>query len=526
MTPKKINSNPSKWPELYSAEQAHWQDSQRILSFVLAIFLTLAIAILYLVIYNSIYPDQLIGQSDLGIADFIVLLARRLAFPFFILLVIILVGLGLLLYVTSQFIKAFYKPPDDIKPVKLILSRLFGIPAFPPFSMFFGYPFVLLDAKETSEGKSSLEKHPVHWFGGPALLIVFDGTGIYVQRGNKFSRTLGPGIYFLDRFETIRDIVDLRPQTMSSGQAGTPPPISGRTKDGIKIKFNVELSFRIVPNSIKNPEKHEKRKIRRTKVERDAEERYLIKSPVYSGDPESIRKAVERTTVKLSKDKKHCESKWCDGIWGHVSGELAKYITRHYLDELLVFENADDNKPPAHYLNARKGIEQKNIVVNKSGQLLSEREREIILNDLNNSLRDTTGVIITDLRITDFELPPEVYEQRLKMLETESISRIKCIEGDTAAEQILIREKGRTQAQRDLIASLADSLAKVGEDSFADAVLLSLSNVLSQGLEDPMGSAYFAKDTFDTLDHLRDFLKRKEQQQGNNLSEGKDNDSI
>ena len=99
------------------------------------------------------------------------------------------------------------------------------------------------------------------------------------------------------------------------------------------------------------------------------------------------------------------------------------------------------------------------------------------------------------------------------MLEVESLCRLKLIKGDAEAKQILIREKARIQAQQKLIANIAASLSEVDSANFADAVLLSLSNVFSHNAEDTITSTYFAKDTFDILDQLREFLSQEDKSQ-------------
>ncbi|MBN1453460.1 MAG: hypothetical protein JW963_20765 [Anaerolineales bacterium] len=508
MAKQKNMNEPSSWPKLYSAEQSRWQDLKRFSSFVLVFVISLAIMMVYLAIHISIYPNQINNQDSTGITGSVVSLLKELTVYLFILLIIISIGLGLVLYSSGNFLKAFYRPPDSVKPLKLITTRLIGsLP--PPLSLIFNYSFVLINIVDVTSGKFNLKNHPCHWLGGPALLIVLDGAGVYLQRGNQFSRALGPGIYFLERFETIREIVDLRLQTMRSSQTVTPLPITGRTKDGIKIKFNVEISFRVMPASIDVSKNQNSQK---TEAEREVEEKYLTKTPVNSSDLESIRKAVERTTVKLSPTQDYIEAKWYDGVWGTVSGELAKYITKHYLDELLVLEREDNGKPQAHYVStvSNQNTEKKSTHKHEAGQLLSKQEREKIRANLDESLRSTTGVTLKDLRIIDFNIPPEINKQRQKMLEVESLCRLKRIKGDAEAKQILIREKARIQSQQNLIANIAASLIEVDSANFADAVLLSLSNVFSHNVEDTITSTYFAKDTFDILDQLREFLSQKE----------------
>jgi len=533
MTTPNARENPSRWPELYLREHSYWQDARRILSFILVLTVVFACVTLYIAFFAFIHPEQVLGQGLEGRFQIIFTFVKGIS-TLFLPIVFIIMGFVLVMRNTGNFFKAFYKPPEDLKITKTILSRVLGVPPLPPmFMQFIHYPFVVINIKDVAEGKFVLEKHPAHWLGGPFTLVILDGAGVYLQRGSQFSRSLGPGIYFQERFETLQEIVDLRRQTIRSGKPDAPPPIQGRTKDGIKIKFNVEISFHILRPEPKENSDQDKPSdsgvfAGKTEAEKEAEELFMIGTPLDAGDPEAIRKAVERTTRRrrLSDDDKlqYSEAKWQDGVWGTVSGELAKYITKHYLDELLVFESSDRNKIPAHYVRTGSGEEQeKETEVFSTGQLLSGHERERICEELDSNLRKNSGVTLTDLRIVDFDVPPVVHEQRFQFLRAELAGRIKRMESYSAAEQIRIREKARTRAQQELIKSVSDSLESLGSDgleNYTDAVLLTLSNVLSQGMEDPTLSTFLASETFDTLEQLREYLSHEEEPDDDNLAKG------
>ena len=158
-----------------------------------------------------------------------------------------------------------------------------------------------------------------------------------------------------------------------------------------------------------------------------------------------------------------------------------------------------------------------------TGQLLSGQERERIRRKLDSDLKKSTGVTLTDLRIVDFDIPPVVHEKRLQFLKADLEGRIKRMESHSEAEQIRIREKARTRAQQELIRSVANNLDNLGKDeldNYAEAVLLSLSDILSQGLEDPTLSTFLAGETFDTLEQLRGYLSGKEDTQDDSLAKG------
>lgn len=78
--------------------------------------------------------------------------------------------------------------------------------------------------------------------GWHAILVIMDGTALYLERGNCFSRVVGPGVAFLEKYETIKEAVDLRPQTYKN-------KVEAWTKDGIKVSFITKIVCRIAdPN--------------------------------------------------------------------------------------------------------------------------------------------------------------------------------------------------------------------------------------------------------------------------------------
>jgi hypothetical protein len=467
-----------KWPTLYRVDRAKWQDMLRISFFIGPIAFVVGLATLFSYLYSAAMPQP-----------------NRLLFALPILVAI----LGFLITIRGaiNFINSFYEPPEGTKTINLIAKRLLGIPPSPGFlRSLFHYPFKVINIAQVNEGKFKLENEYINWLGGPATLIVYDGTGVYIERGNQFSRTLGPGFAFLERFERVREIVDLRPQTMSSGQAGSPRPILGRTKDGIKIEFNISIKFHILRSSLNSAEEPDVDKVKpvnKSDITPDAQ-KILEKmaKPMYSGDLGAIKRAVESTTVRY-REGNYVESKWREGVWGMVSGRLAKYVTQHYIDELITFENTTGSDG-----------------TQKAGQLFSGSVREAIREELDSVLQARLGVTLTSLYITDFSIPSKVYEQYHQLFDIDRRIQIKRTEGTAAVEKLWIREKKRAQAQRDLITEIADAFKSIDDQNFTDSVLLSLSSILDQSLEDTAIPSILAKDNLATLEQLRDFINNKD----------------
>ena len=151
-------------------------------------------------------------------------------------------------FATSYFVD-FHRPPEGVEPVELIKYRLngkFKLP--PPFNMLSQFKYIM--AKEGELAKS--DQWPA-WMaralGGPLLLIVFDGCALYLERGSRFSRVVGPGdkVPFLEWFETIKYVVDLRPKVQEG-------KFDVWTKDGIKIEIKARIECRIGDPKKKDPD--------------------------------------------------------------------------------------------------------------------------------------------------------------------------------------------------------------------------------------------------------------------------------
>jgi hypothetical protein len=301
--------------------------------------------------------------------------------------------------------------------------------------------------------KLESSNHWSMWLGGPAFLIIYDGFAVYLERGNSFSRVAGAfPITYLDPRETMKAIVDLRPQ-IRDGQ------VNAWTKDGIRIKFKIRVEFQIEPGPSHNTSD--------TKL-------------VYPFNPLAVRKAVEYTAVRV-RDGKLQEVDWCEGTIGTVTGLVGRHVCSRRIDELFL----------------RNG---------GGGQMLSPNVIKELMEKTNSGLTKDTGVRILSLQITDIIIPPDVRRQRLDVWEAEKDSLVARIRGEAQAYAIRTNEAALAKGQRDLIVAIAKSLRRVDPSHFPETLLLSVSSILDQGLKDPLVQTYMAKGTLDTLKKIQDLL--------------------
>jgi hypothetical protein len=311
------------------------------------------------------------------------------------------------------------------------------------------YPTVII--KE--DGQIKPEDSWVKWLGGPAKLVVMDGVALYLERGNRFSRVVGSGVVFLDRFETIRDVIQLTPQKRDV-------ELSASTKDGIPISVKAHIVFQAGVNPV-IPSNLDKR--------------------LYPLDPIAVKDLAEKTALKYKDNGEFEESPWYDGVWGQVSGPLTKYITCHNLDEFFV--NGTD-----------KGNTLPDLIQRK---LITEVTPKV----------EASGVRLCELHIKEIRQPNAVDRQRIQNWEAERLSRATVVEGETKANQFRTIETENAIAQRDLILTVAEGLDQVGQNHLDETLLLSLSTILDQSLSEPYTRSLITNDTLDTLKNLQKQLK-------------------
>jgi len=111
---------------------------------------------------------------------------------------------------------------------QLLIHRLFGRPGFSPYLIVGGGEIVM--------GSDSVKKR-----GGPAGIVLRQDSAIILEAAGALTRVIrGPGFPHLQPFETIWDIVDLRPQRW-------PFKVSAITRDGIPITYEVAVKFQVGP---------------------------------------------------------------------------------------------------------------------------------------------------------------------------------------------------------------------------------------------------------------------------------------
>jgi hypothetical protein len=374
---------------------------------------------------------------------------------------------------TSKYLKDAYQLSPDSKPVSVILRRLLGIPPLPkPISDYINYPFILVKEPKLDKG------HPARWLGGPFTLVLYDGIAAYLDRCNRFSRVVGPGLpmTFLDRYERIKEIIDLKPQ-IKTGY------VMPWTKDGIRIKLTIRAECQINAS----PEAREKS----SKFQ-------------YPFDPLAVKAAVERMTVRVDPNTGELiEASWLDGAWGSVTGAINAFVAGHTLDELFFAQKID----------VENELETSVENVGSLEQIFSKRFADEKLGDVNRALAQN-GVKVLGIQITKCEMLPykysdEIVKMRIKYWESAQ-ERVAALRNSRAeADRIRAREQAHAEAQRTLLMTIIQSLERLDPESLTEPLLLSLSGLIDQSLDDPIVRPMIAKEAFAVLDRVRNLLRER-----------------
>jgi hypothetical protein len=450
------------WQEQYSVSESRWQDLRRIFLVIFPVFFVAALATLYAVLYAAIqYDIWFTGITNKF--SFYLSLFKMCA----VILLPAVILLAWLLFILKQgrdLVSAVYQPPADEKITPLILRKLLGVPPFPPpLNTLLKYPFVVIREAELAEN------HWTRWFGGPATLVIYDGIALYLERGNKFSRVVGPGAQMplLERYEKIKEVVDLRPQT----REGTIEPW---TKDGIRIKLTI-----------------------RAEVQIDASTAATLNSSKlrYPFDADAVKSAVEFTAVRLS-DSKLQEVAWLEGVWGNITGSIIAFVAGHSLDELFLAPQMENHVNLIH---------QNNDPAEDMEQILSREISDQVTGEIRSKMQKN-GVRVLNLQITQIEVPHRVRELRIKYWESIRQKIAAQRNSRAEAERIRARELTHAESQRTMLMTIMKRLENVDPKDLTEPLILSLSGILDQGLDDPIIRPLVAKESLAVLERIRKLL--------------------
>lgn len=339
-------------------------------------------------------------------------------------------------WLAARFMRSLYGLKSTKEGLQFLLYRLVGRPRFQPFLL----------VKEGTVQQS--EDNILRRVGGPGGLVVFTDSAVVTEKNGRLGRVLGPGIYQLEPFEKIWDIIDLRPQRWEF-------PVEAMTQEGIPVTCKADVGFRIDDGG-KQSTPEEPYPMTKEAVYKAATSKWIREA--HRTEPDRLLTWTKRVVI------------------GETEGTLRSILARCPLDQLI--------DPPT---------------------------REKIQAELEASLRQSVpgvGAQITRVALGDIKLEDEVTQQWIEKWQAERERQKMKIEAEGQAKRISIEAKARIQAQVYMIANTVgafkEATAKYGPEIPSRIVILRFIEMIKRTSAELLGMVYLPYDVMRTLKMLED----------------------
>jgi len=351
------------------------------------------------------------------------------------------------LFVASKFIASLYKLNNWREGTGHIWRCTFGQPSF--------RPFVLVSDAEVKAG----DDHVLMRLGGPGSILTYNDSAVVLERGGRLTRVLGPGKFSsLERFEKVRDVIDVRPMRWAYA-------VDALSKEGIRVTLSADVNFQINTGGSEPTDE----------------------TP-YPALDEAIFKA---STCRWMRDPEADEEDqyfdWARRvIISETEGSLRGIIARYPLNALVGLEG-----------------------VPTSG---TDHPRKTIQEELTKAVRESAadlGAQINEVRLGAIKVDDKVAEQWIEAWgnKWQYWAMVQEKAGEATREQL--REAAKAQAQVDMITAMARAFQQsISRDARIPSQLLvmRLIEVFDRSTIGPYTRIYLPGQAIETLDRLRSLV--------------------
>ena len=390
-----------------------------------------------------------------------------------------LIALFVIPRLASRFIHILYDTKDVEEARDYLQRNLYGMMVLQP-------PIIVKEGR-VAVGADSLYNR----IGGRALLIVYNDSAAVLEKGGQLTRVVGgPYFGFLERFERVWEVVDLRPQRWVLAD-------NAMTKDGIPISCEADITFKIDDRYEEDGRVRTKKPIEE-KIELPtdaaiAEElgKAGIGKPLpYTED--AVRRAATSIWIRI-KQLDHPEQlrKWTGRVMiGGVEGTLRNILAQYRLDWLT--------RPP------------------QSGQKLP---REEIQKELEEKLRakfpvgNGVGAKILNVDLGKINVKDEkISTQWIEAWQTELLQRAmdNQVEGEA---QMARMSAAQVQAQAEMVLTLTEVIRPLvanKEDLSSYALALRFIETLQWMAYDPFRRTFLPPEIMRTIEGMKQALGKAE----------------
>lgn len=372
------------------------------------------------------------------------------------------------LYAVQDHADAFWRLADMVFDLSdLMFHSLLGtfLTLVPTL---FGFELLYVVVREGRVDSKYAEK-AVAKIGGPAYLIIYGDSAVVLERDGQFTRVLGAGFQSLERFETIRAVIDLRPQVRRN-------PVRALTREGIPIRLDLEIEYQIQPWSL--PPQQQTANVPRT---------------FYPFREDAVRRAAYNVIVDQGQVYRWDEITW---LLGRVF--LRRLLRQRVMDRLLEPEEGDMHAPLPREKSPRWEL-----------QTELQRRLQPVAHEFGVTvLRITLGVIRIDPEsVTAAQC---VEKERIQVWQAEWQKRIRLLEQEAEAEAMRLKETARAQAQADMITAIAHGLpADLDEATAQRIIALRVLQSLEEMSVDPSARRFLPEEAIRALQNFHRVLQER-----------------
>lgn len=304
------------------------------------------------------------------------------------------------------------------------------------FASAFGFFYPRLRVVDGASDLEPGEENLLDMIGGPGVLVIRQGSGAVVEMLDRPSRVFGAGSHFVSRLERLRDVLSLEDQ---HGESENPKLA---TKDGIEVRVsNTKYRYRLRTGRSEGDRR------RRTTTE------------PYPFSPGAARNLTYRRVVG-----EEGITPWDIAVRIAVSGVVNEYINQHQFDDV---------KTP-DYLNPNPR---------------DEIERNVARRRLRDRLRDIgTELLWFDMGHVE-PTSEEVSKQHIETWGAWWVGNAKLSQADADAKRRIFLERGRAEAQAEMLISIIETLRETAlaadsQKNLRSMVIMRMAQIL-EALAEP-----------------------------------------
>jgi len=241
-----------------------------------------------------------------------------------------LVALAAIPWLASRFIRTLYDCRDLREAHDFLRRKVFGMKKL--------QPILIVREGRIAVGAGSLYDR----IGGRGFIVVDNDSAVVLEKGGRLTRVVGgPSLSFLERFERIWEVIDLRPQRW-------PLTVDAMTKEGIPVACQADITFKIDDRFVdrrgnerkKLPIEASSRPLTDTALEEALLEEALKETGIATPFPyttEAVFNAATSIRVRIrQQDHKEQLRRWTGQVvFGAVEGTLRSILAEYRLDQLM-----------------------------------------------------------------------------------------------------------------------------------------------------------------------------------------------